>query len=346
MDNFYITSNLTQEKTAWNKAVADVEYFLGFMGFKPVSIQQLIAKKENYLTGLLSREKKGMVIVQYPRIFFEGFDPSAWFLGYMKTHYSNYKTVALLHDIDSIRFGEFSITNVITEVPVLNQFDYIITVNEAMASVLNEHGALPKMFPMKIFDYAMQEQRKTSKSKNKFPTVAFAGNLKYTKSQFLYDLNKIDLKSTVINLYGPYLEFDKFRSTEHVQFKGEYSPDVLPDVITEDFGLCWDGDCLDHCGGKNGEYFKYSNPHKVSFYLALGIPVIVSKDISTAAFLEKEHAGIVISSLHEMPDVLSQVTNEAYQSLQENCARVSEKLRSGYYLKHVVNNIQDELQPG
>ena len=342
MNHFYITSNLTQEKTAWNKAVADVEYFLDSMGFEPISIQQLIEKRENYLTQILSPEKKGMILLQYPRVFFEGFHPALWFMSYMKAHYGNYKITALLHDIDSIRYGDFFTTNHIEEVPMLNLFDYIITVNDAMSEVLKEHGALPKMVPLEIFDYALQKENKTPRQKNKFPTVAFAGNLKYDKSKFIYYLNKIDLKNTVINLYGPYLDLSKFKPAANVRFKGEFLPEVLPDVMDDDFGLCWEGNCLDHCDGKIGNYLKYSNPHKASFYLAMGIPVIISKDIQIAAFIEKAHVGVAISSLYELPEIMDRMTEERYGSMQENCLGISRKLRSGYYLEQAVRRIEED----
>lgn len=342
MDHFYVTSNLTQEKTAWSKAAADVEYFLNSAGFHPISVERCAICTESYLPEMISPEKEGIILIQYPRILLEGFN-LPWFLSYVKTYYGNYKLAALVHDLDSIRFGNFFETGVLAEVPLLNQFDYLITVNDAMLAVLKEHGAKPKLIPMTIFDYALDQSRPAA-AKRKYPKVAFAGNLKYSKSRFLYDLNKIDLKNTIIDLYGPYLDTGKFQQTDHICYKGEFSSESLPDAIDDDFGLCWDGNCIDRCCGKNCEYFRFSNPHKVSFYLAMRMPVIVSKEISTASFLEKEHAGITIGSLHELPDALNRVTAKEYQALQKNCARISEKLRSGYYLKLAVRKIEEDIR--
>lgn len=343
MDNYYITSNLTQEKTAWSKAVADVEYFLNQAGFKPVSVQRCIYSTENYLPEVLSPEKSGILLIQFPRILFEGFN-LPWFLDYMKANYSKFKLTALVHDLDSIRFGSFFKDGTLPEVPLLNGFDQLITVNDAMLNVLKEHGAKPSMVPLQIFDYALNEEKRGTEEGSNLKTVAFAGNLRYNKSQFIYDLNKIDLKDIVINLYGPYLDLKKFNPTESICYKGEFSSKALPKAVNDSFGLCWDGTCIDGCCGNNCQYFKYSNPHKVSFYLAMGIPVIVSKDISTASLIEKERVGLAINSLYELPETLNRLSEEEYRSMKKNCLRMSERLRSGYYLTNVIRNIEETFQ--
>ncbi len=351
MNNFYISLSPKREDTAWYKAISDVEYFLNSMDFKPIPIQCCINNAENGLQDFLSPEghqedqdNTGMILLQYPRILFEGLNLST-FTDYMKINYKNYKLIALVHDLDSIRFGDFSTTNYLAEVSALNQFDYLITVNDAMSSLLKEHGAVPEIYALTIFDYVLENKKNVKLENNQNnTTIAFAGNLKYEKSQFIYELAKVDFKNIIINLYGPYLNNDQFCPSENIHYKGSFPSDDLPNEINDGFGLCWDGNSLDRCGGKHGEYFKYSNPHKVSLYLAMGIPVIISKDISTFAFIEKEHAGITIDTLYDIPAKLNNISNEEYKLLQENALKISERLRNGYYIKHAINNIEENIQ--
>lgn len=344
MENYYVTVNRSAENTAWEKSVADVESFLDSIGFKPVSVQRCVISTETYLPEVLSPgpENKGILLIQFPRILFDGFNLK-WFLGYMKKNFGSYKLVALVHDLDSIRFGDFFATDILAEVPLLNGFDYLITVNDAMLDVLKNHGAVSKLRSMSVFDYAIENNQVIRRQDSQTLSVAFAGNLKYSKSQFVYELDKLNLGQIRISLYGPYLDSDKFKPSANVIYRGEFPPEDLPGVMNEDFGLCWDGNRLDCCSGKHGEYFKYSNPHKVSLYLAMGMPVIVSEEISTAKFIKKEHAGIIIRSLYELPEILNNITKSEYQELKNNCSRLSEKLRNGYYLKQAVQSIEQDI---
>ena len=56
---------------------------------------------------------------------------------------------------------------------------------------------------------------------------------------------------------------------QNVVYKGVYPPDQLPDKIQGGWGLIWDGSSLKGCQGNYGEYLKYNNPHKTSFYIAM-----------------------------------------------------------------------------
>ena len=97
---------------------------------------------------------------------------------------------------------------------------------------------------------------------------------------------------------------------------------------------------------KIGEYLKYTNPHKTSLYLALGLPVIISADISTASFIKKENVGVVIQSLNDLPDVLNNISNDEYEVLRKNALALSVKLRDGYFIKNVIKEIERSIDMG
>lgn len=95
----------------------------------------------------------------------------------------------------------------------------------------------------------------------------------------------------------------------------DYLPRVVPSEefikhIDADFGLVWDGDSLDGCSGEYGQYLKWNSPHKVSFYLRAGLPLIIWKEAAVAPIIEEAGAGITIWSLKELDDKLANLTPE------------------------------------
>lgn len=318
-----------------------MEHFLDEMGFHAIPMQ---CCKEDLgcLSKYLSSEDhdSGILLVQSPRTEFEGLDLTE-LVRYVRSNFSNFKLAVVVHDLDSIRYGDFFKDHDLKEIGRLNLFDYLISVNEAMTKLLLQYNIIPKVYSLNLFDYVLKDRPKGIATDQ---TIAFAGNLQFEKSAFLYDLYKINFKDTNINLYGPMLDQERFKATEKVIYKGSFSPDDLPYQIHDKFGLCWEGDSLDHCGGKFCKYMKYGNPHKTSLYLAMGIPVIISKDIGAAAFVKKEHVGIIIGSLYEIPKRLSRLTNKKYKILRKNCLRVSDRLRNGYNVKRVISEIESDIQ--
>ncbi len=343
MNNYYVSLSPEKEYTAYYKSIIDSEYFLNSMNFKPIPIQSCIENMENCLSDYLS-DNAGIILIQYPRTESEGLSLSK-FTDYMKTNYKNYRLVAVVHDLDSVRYGNFFETNDLIEVPGLNEFDYLITVNDAMTSLLKEQGVVSKMYSVTLFDYVLPniKHHKINDNKNNM-SIAYAGNLQYEKSPFIYDLDKVDFKNIKVNLYGPGLNNDKYNASENINYKGTFPPDDLPNQIKDGFGLCWDGSYIDQCGGKFCEYMRYGNPHKTSLYLAMGIPVIISKDIGASAFVEKEHVGITIETLYDIPKVLNNISDKEYKLLQKNARKISKKLRNGCFIKHVINDIEENIQ--
>ncbi|QNO18932.1 hypothetical protein [Caproicibacterium amylolyticum] len=339
MKNYYIALTPTLENTAWSKATDDVEYFLCKMNFQPIPVSACGQNTEVCLSQMLGQQSQGIVLLQYPKILFENFNLSG-FLNCMKRNHQNYKSVALVHDLDSIRFGNFFLDGQLPELAALNQFDYLIAVNDSMAAVLKEHGAKPPIYSLTLFDYRLDSGFEMHRSWS--PTAVFAGNLKYEK--FIYQLHELDWKSSTLNVYGPNFDASSFVSCTAVTYCGELPPDALATEVADSYGLCWEGDSLDRCRGKISAYLKYTNPYKVSFYLALGLPVILSKQMAAASFIEQNNAGVAIDSLRKLPEVLTAISEREYQSMCENCLRLSQKLRHGYFLSCAVQQIEYDMQ--
>ena len=72
------------------------------------------------------------------------------------------------------------------------------------------------------------------------------------------------------------------------------------------FGLIWDGTGVDSCEGLYGHYMRFNSPHKLSLYVALGLPVIVWREAAIADFVLKQGIGVTVGNLLELDDSFHQ----------------------------------------
>ena len=106
------------------------------------------------------------------------------------------------------------------------------------------------------------------------------------------------------------------------------------------YGLVWDGDSLDTCSGLTGEYLKINNPHKLSLYLAVGLPVIIWEKAAEAEFVLKENVGVTVKSLYELPQRLATVSYNDYNIMKNNVRIVGERLRRGEYMMEAIRKAE------
>lgn len=130
------------------------------------------------------------------------------------------------------------------------------------------------------------------------------------------------------------------------KYEGTFPPEVLPQYLKGNWGLVWDGDSLDSCIGKYGEYLKYNNPHKVSLYLSSGIPVIVWSGAAIADFVKSTGTGILIDNLGELEKVLDNIDECEYRDIRSNVKQVSYDMRNGEYLRHALYQMRETLNCG
>ena len=83
-------------------------------------------------------------------------------------------------------------------------------------------------------------------------------------------------------------------------------------------------------------YLEYGSTSKFSAYLAAGLPVLCSSS-SLILLVYKYKIGLSFDSLNSIPDVLMEMNKEAYSMIKENCVKLGEKVRQGYFLKKAVN---------
>ncbi len=137
--------------------------------------------------------------------------------------------------------------------------------------------------------------------------VVYAGALSMKKNSFLIELSKT-LNHWQLLVCGNKEGLQGLQNNPQITYQGFVPSEEFIKHIDADFGLVWDGDSLDGCSGEYGQYLKWNSPHKVSFYLRAGLPLIIWKEAAVAPIIEEAGAGITISSLEELDDKLANLT--------------------------------------
>jgi len=304
------------------------ETILRSAGFRPLWFKH--SEKQSYFFKIIriircftlafSLPANSLVVFHFPfqaRIY-------KWLLSLLS--WRRIKTVALIIDIDGVRDRDEK--ELAQEITQLKKFTQIVAHNEAMKKLLLQYIPDASIHCIQIFDYPFEGSIATKKLSN---TICFAGNIK--KSAFTCDLENID--GVQFNIYG--LGYNAgINNSPAIVYKGAVDANLLPVVIEGSFGLVWDGDSIEKCD----DYLRYNNPHKFSLYLAAGLPVIVWKESALAAFVEEKGIGISVGSLKEIPEQLGRFNVQQYEIMQQQAILFSEKLRKGYYLGKVIEEIK------
>ena len=247
-------------------------------------------------------------------------------------HMKGAKVVTLIHDLRCFRKKKMTVK---TEIKQLNQSDRIIVHNESMKHFLEQNGCKSSLTCLEIFDYLSSATPATYETPHNPYTVVYAGGLGPGRNPFLYSLDE-HIHQWKLELYGKGFDNERATNWQHIHFNGMFTPDELLSVTEGDFGLVWDGNSMNGCSGNWGEYLKFNNPHKTSFYLRCGIPVIIWKKAALAPFIEREKCGLTINNLDEIDEKLASLSHEQYKEMKQKATEISARLASGYYTKKAV----------
>lgn len=257
------------------------------------------------------------MIFQYPVSV-----PKALPLTIKMMHHKGLKVTFLIHDINAFRYHR----NTAKEVATLNKADRLIVHTDAMKRLLCQHGVTTPMTVLHLFDYLSQDEPIAGEGiMSHKHEVVFAGFLK--KSKFLPQLCQHSFEGIQFNLYGEKGNMS-FEAFPHIHYKGIFDSDHIGSICGG-WGLVWDGDSITTCKGDLGEYLRYILPHKLSLYLTVGIPVVVWDQSAVAERVKQEQLGLVISDLRQLPEMISNVSDEQYAAYLTHVRQVGEQLRHG-----------------
>lgn len=341
-NRYYIHINTDQVNHAGSKAVADCEQIMKSLHYKEIKIYSSKFKnnklnKVNHLIqilGLYAIPRKSTVVVEHP-IYIK-----CNYLNHLKNinKKKNVKLVFIVHDLEMIRnMLKDSEYYAAKDREMFDIADKVIVHNKRMEDYILKHklASKDKLISLEMFDYLVSQPLE-KKENSEMNSLIIAGNLSKVKSEYIYKLAKT-IKHIQLNLYGVF--FENVQINSNVHYLGSFIPDELPAKLHGKYGVVWDGSEIDNCVGNTGNYIKYNNPHKVSLYVASGIPIIIWEEAAMAEIIKKYNIGICVESLENIEKTLSEVSEEQYLIMKKNVKMLSEKVKEGWFLKQALKKV-------
>ena len=346
--------------TAWGKAPEDVADIAESCGYRKLSVR--VHNDANHIWGKCMKrfgfcrdwmravrdmKPDAILLVQFPfhhRYYFY----DRYLLAARK---KGVRLIYMVHDVERLR-GTYNSKSHDRELSfMLHYADAMIVHNDTMKDYFIQkfHVEPGKLIPLEIFDYLCQsrtckvpgENQGQEWDRNLLKTHAcaefakafyIAGNLSTEKTGYLKALP--ELEETHFELYGINCP-DELKNADNVHFNGVAVPDELPNLLHEGFGLVWDGDDIKGCSGPFGNYMRFNSPHKLSLYMAAGLPVIIWEKAAQASFVKKYGVGLTVASLLDLNDK-AMASESDYSRMAKAAEMISERIRSGYYTKRAL----------
>ncbi|MCY3026097.1 MULTISPECIES: hypothetical protein [Aerococcus] len=228
--------------------------------------------------------------------------------------------IVFIHDIPPIMFPQnYYLMSSLIE--IYNEAELVIVPSQEMYQRLYLEGLrVDKVLIQAMWDH---------------PTEFQPGKISFQKKiHFAGDINKFDFIkqwpiSCAVDVYsnhGQNLDLPK-----EVTIKG-WLPDyeLLTNLSKGGFGLVWtDQDYIQ-------DYFQMCITHKLSTYLAAGIPVFVPESLSNRKIIEDNGLGYVVKSLEEANEIIENMSESTYQELIDNVANFRQLIIQGYFTQRLL----------
>lgn len=317
-----VSRYIAKGNDAGPKAKVDIEnilkkeYNANIKTYRMKSVNNSIFEKiKKTLYFLFTCSSKDILVCQHPLINLP------WI------YRAKYK-ICIIHDLGYFRTYKNELLQ--KEINTLNNFDVVIVHNKKMYEFLENKGLKSKMIILEFFDYLSEINIKLKNKKNisEEPIIIYPGNWDKDKATFLYELNDKKMKFK-INIYGPNKNNNEI-SNKKIKYIGSYPPDEIIDKMDGDIGLVWSGKIDDsdkNIGDK--KYNIYNTPHKLSCFLAAGLPVIVWKDSAIADVVKKYKIGYLIDNIYQ----INEIDFSNYAELKKNAENIGKRMRNGEFTK-------------
>lgn len=336
----YISHNYKGITSAGNKAKTDVENILRSEGFRNIGLPQTHFRNKilsfsltlaSVLVAMFRLHRGDVLFLQYPL-------KKYFCLICNVAHRKGARVIVLVHDLGCFRRKALSPTQ---DVARLSHSDYIIALTDCMRLWLVSNGCNLPCGTLGFWDYLSSSEMNLRRLLHSPARIAYAGSLNGKKNAFLFDWVR-NKHPFLLSLYGHHFDATEVE-TSFAHFEGFVSSDKFVAHCEDDFGLVWDGASTTTCSGSYGEYLRLNAPHKASFYIRSGLPIIVWKNSGIASVVQSEGVGMCINSLEELDDMLSRVTEEKYQEMRTRVLHLSERINKGCFLRKALHEALSAL---
>ena len=86
-----------------------------------------------------------------------------------------------------------------------------------------------------------------------------------------------------------------------------------------------------------------NNPHKLSLYIAAGLPVIVWQQAAIAEFVTTHKIGIVVESLKEISDKIQSLPESEYNEMTRAVNVLQKQVVSGSFTKRCLEVVEERV---
>ena len=337
MKKYHVSEVHSDEKYTAGVVNQHVEFYLNDWGYKALNFR--FTKDRVFIIKLFRIiqviywyfiiPKKSLVVFHVPVI------PKAIRLLLKLLNNKGVFTIALIHDIDGLRFDDKK--QLEDEKKIISSFKHVIVHNTSMRDFIGNFYPTERASLLWLFDYKSNPAGFLSRKLEN--SITIAANV--DKSYYLNKLDEWLPHNTdfTLNIYGK-MPHHLYSNYKNFKGHGVIHPDELPNCIEGSFGMIWDGYELEDCTGSIGNYLRYNSPHKLSLYLSAGMPVIIWRDSAMAKWIVNNAVGITVGSWGEATEKIRAMLPSQYMTMHRNAIEIGKKLRSGFFFKTVLENIE------
>ncbi|GFH40952.1 hypothetical protein [Pseudolactococcus insecticola] len=315
------------------KADRDFADFAEEIGFENIPIHRYNDSKEtdremsSRIDGILGRVARGdMIIHQYPTWNSPRFEKRLL----QKMQSWGLICGAMIHDIPNWVNGPSKWNSTFPEEHAM-RYDFLIVHTKRMADEFRKRGYDKPIFENIFFDYAsdMPINEMTFEKQ-----VYTAGNPRKAKALLAWD------NDAKLLMYGgnPDNFIENNMTGRNIVYKGMVPADELPREFTGGFGLVYYQDIPEE-DNWSARYAGFNGPHKLSSYLAAGLPVIVESYMPSADFIVAHKLGFVIDDITQVDAKIAELSAKDYAEMVAATKRFAGLLRSGYFTKRVMSEV-------
>ncbi len=204
-------------------------------------------------------------------------------------------------------------------VEIYNMADLIIVPSEAMLRFLRKKGLkVEKFLIQSMWDLPFSEPLEIPKFSRQLFFSGAPDRFRFLSS-WNYDVPLALFTGETFELNGQNIRLCGWKNTA----------ELLAEYTKGGFGLIWEQSA-------RSEYYKCNQPHKLSSYLAAGIPVIMQKGLVHEQTVTEYGLGFVVGSLEEAADAVRNISEDEYYELMDNIKNISFLIRGGFFTKKLL----------
>lgn len=342
-NKYQIWECLSEAGTAGSKAPMDIKAIAEACGYNVIQIHRILKDGEQDETHWSQKRNEeewhacyeeipegATLMLQHP--FWQEQKAREYWIRKLKQE-KNVKVISVVHDVEELRKTFWSEYMTQEFAFMLEVADVLIVHNEVMKQFFIEKGVKEeKLVVLQIFDY-LSDKKQAAEFE---ASVSIAGNLDKKKSAYLEKLEQAGIPK--IHMYGP--NYRRKEEDDAIVYHGSFSSEEIVQQLNKGFGLVWDGDSAATCSGNMGNYLRYNNPHKLSLYLASGLPVFIWEKAAEASFVTEHAIGIPIHSLEEIADILNQMDESRYIEYKNAVEKIKKKLSVGEFTRNALEKAE------